>query len=127
MHAYLLYAEAAARDPQVGSYRENRDALAPLAKLLTAANVETAPNIKAEIEAAESPNADEADPAIHTATAKDLEESPQLQGLPHLKLTGTAADLDFSGDVETLYHRIAATYGIRVLLDRDLDAGSPIH
>ena len=28
---------------------------------------------------------------------------------------------------KTLYHQIAAAYGIRVLLDRDLDAGSPIH
>ena len=130
VHAYLLYAEAAARDPKVGSYRDNRDALAPLAKLLTAANVEAAPDIKADIQAAESPNSDEADPAIHSASALDLEEAHQLQGLPHLKLTGTVRELDLRGDVKTLYREVAAAWGAAfvMLLDKDLDAfGSSIH
>lgn len=127
VHAYLLYAEAAARDPQVDSYRQNRDALAPVAKLLSAAKVEAAPDIRAEIQEAESPAEDEADPAIRAATALDIADEHKLQGPPELKPTGIVRDFDLRGNLKTLYNEVAAPYGIRVILDRDLDAGATIH
>ncbi|HEX4232257.1 MAG TPA: type II and III secretion system protein [Bryobacteraceae bacterium] len=130
VHAYLLYAEAAARDPRVDSYRQNRDALAPVAKLLTAAQVEPAPDIKAEIQAAESPGRDENNPSLRVASVLDVEEArnaQKYQGLPQLKPAGTVRDFDLRGNTKTLYDEVVAPYGIRVILDRDLAAGPTIH
>lgn len=130
VHAYLLYAEAAARDPHVDSYRQNRDALAPVAKLLTAAQVGAAPDIKAEIQAAESPNKDEADPSIRVASVLDVEEAryaQKYQGLPRLNPTGVVRDFDLRGSTKTLYDEVVAPYGIRVILDKDLSTGTIVH
>jgi type II secretory pathway component GspD/PulD (secretin) len=130
VRAYLLYAEAAARDPQVGSYRQNRDALAPAAKLLTAAQIGTAPDIKAEIQDAESPGKDETDPSIRAASVLDVEEArnaQKYQGLPQLKPTGVVRDFDLRGTTKMLYDEVSAPYGIHVILDKNLDAGSTIH
>jgi general secretion pathway protein D len=127
VHAYLLYAEAAARDPGVESYRENRDALAPVAKLLTAAKVEASPDITEDIKAAESPGGDDAEPAIDEASIVDVEQAGKLQGPPHLRAIGSVHEFDLRGDTKTLYNQVAQPYGIHVILDKDLDAGSTIH
>ena len=50
VRAYRLYSEAAKLDPLNANYRENRDELEPLAKLLIAQNLESA-DIKADIDA----------------------------------------------------------------------------
>lgn len=127
VHAYLLYAEAAARDPSVDSYRENRDALAPLAKLLTTAKVEDSPDITEDIKAAESPGKDDTEPAIDEANIGELEEAGKLQGPPHLKATGLVREFDLRGDTKTLYNDVAQPYGVRVIFDKDLDSGATIH
>lgn len=123
VRAYLLYSEAAARDPQVDSYRENRDALAPLAKLLTSASVETAPDIKATIAAAESSTVEEPDPAIRWASPNDL---TQLEPPPHLVANGTVHDFRLRGDTTKLYTEVTAPYGVHVIVDRDLTSASNI-
>ncbi len=57
VRAYLLYGEAASRDPQNTSYLENRNALASAAKLLTKAEVQTA-DITEDVKAAERNRSD---------------------------------------------------------------------
>ena len=69
VRAYLLYSEAAKLDPTNSSYQENRDALAPFAKLLQQQNLQTA-DIKADVAAstAEATPGSDASIAMRLAT-----------------------------------------------------------
>lgn len=119
VRAYLLYAEAVARDPQNPSYRADRDALAPAAKLLAKADVQTA-DISADVDAAEkqSPGAE---PPVEFATERDWERDPDLQPLPKLQPSASLATFDLQGDEKSLFEHVAAAYGIRPIFDPDLD------
>jgi general secretion pathway protein D len=120
VRAYLLFAEAAARDSRNPTYRADRDALAPIAKLLTKANVESA-NISADIKAAEQhANQPDSEPAIEAGSQKELERGETLQPLPHLQPKSSIADFDVRGDERTLFTQVAETYGIRAIFDPDL-------
>ncbi len=128
--AYLLYSEAAARDSSNPTYAANRDALAPSAKLLTKADVESA-NIATDIKAAEqqgsaSPGASQTEPPVELANQKAWESIDTLRSIP--KLTPSAARLSFNlrGNERTLFEQVATAYGIRVTFDPALEPKSSL-
>ena len=117
VRAYLLYGEAAARDPQNSSYRANRDALEPAAKLLAKANVETAPDIAADIQAAERTRGN-AEPPIELASERVWESL--LQPLPSIEVNTARHDFDIRGDEKAVLEQVSSAYGIRAVLDPEL-------
>lgn len=120
VRAYLLFAEAAARDPRNPTYRNDRDALAPAAQLLTKAKIETA-NVSAEVKAAETaPEQPASEPPIEAASRRELEQAEALQPLPQLKPNSSLHDFDLRGDEKFLFQEVATAYGIRALWDPDL-------
>lgn len=123
VRAYLLYAEAAARDPGNPSYRANRDALAPAAKLLSKAKIETA-DVRPDISAAEQST--ETGPPIEFATKQDWQRDGDLQPLPKLRPNPLAATFDIRGDEKSAFEQVAAAYGIRPIFDPQLDLHAPV-
>ncbi len=127
VRAYLLFAEAAARDPHNPTYRADRDALEPVAKLLTKFKVENA-NISTDIKAAEkTPDQPDSEPAIEAGSKRELERNEKLQPLPDLRPKSSVADFDLRGDERTLFTQVAAIYGIRAIFDPDLRPEANIH
>ncbi len=123
VRAYLLYAEAAARDPQNTSYRANRDALAPAAKLLTEASVEDA-SVTKDVRSAEE-EAAHPEPPIERISRSDWQNS--LAAVPHVKASSELLDFDLHTNAKSLVEQVATRYGVHVLEDPDLDSGKPIH
>ncbi len=118
VQAYLLYSEAAARDPQNLAYRANRDALAPAAKLLTKANIAPA-DVLADVSAAEQNTA--SGPPVEFATKRDWERDENLQPLPDLRPKPSPATFDIRGDEKSAFQQVTAAYGIRPIFDPQLD------
>lgn len=124
VRAYLLYSEAAVRDPSNPAYRANRDALASVASLLTKANVETA-DVSVDIKAAEKEGATQApgtEPPVQFAAESEWRREPELQPLPRVQPTASTGTFDLNGDTKTLFQQVAAAYGVRVLFDPELQA-----
>ena len=120
VRAYLLYSEAAARDPHNPTYRANRDALEPAAKLLTQAEVENA-DISSDIKAAENePNGVE--PPIEAASQQVWERDEHLQPLPQVKADSSRHDFDLRADEKSLFEQVAGTYGVRAIWDPQLQS-----
>ena len=119
VRAYLLYAEAAARDPKNPSYRGNRDALAPSAKLLAKGEIQTA-DVTHDVEAAEK-QPPGTEPPIEFATQSDWERDEKLQPLPKLRPSSSLATFDIRGDEKSLFQQVAAAYGIRPVFDPELE------
>lgn len=115
VRAYLLYAAAAARDPQNPTYGPNRDALAAAAKLLTKADIQTA-DISHDMEAAQNPSPG-TEPPLEFATLRDWQGDEKLQPLPHLLVDSSTRDFDLRGDEKTLFQAVTSAYGIRAIWD----------
>jgi hypothetical protein len=124
VRAYLLFAEAAARDPRNPSYRANRDALAPLAKLLTAAKIESA-DIASDVLTAENEAAHPV-PPIERVSSTDWESQPSLKPIPHVQGNGTIQGFDLRIPAKALVVQVAQVYGVHALADGDLTSGTPI-
>ena len=122
VRAYLLYAEAAARDPKDPSYRVNRDALAPAAKLLTETKVETA-DIRDDVFSAENEAAHPV-PPIERVTTTDWQS---LKPIPQVRAQPGVRDFDLRGNAKSLIQQVTEAYGVRAVVDRDLTSGTPIH
>ncbi len=122
VRAYLLYAEAAARDPQNSTYRANRDALAPAAKLLSEAKIEN-PNIADDVFSAQNEAAHPEPPIERISRA----EWQTLKPVPHVQADPAKHDFDIRADAKSLLEQVAAAYGVRALTDVDLKSGTPIH
>ncbi|HEY1214184.1 MAG TPA: hypothetical protein VGE93_11185, partial [Bryobacteraceae bacterium] len=119
VRAYMLFAEATARDPQNPTYRANRDALAPVAKLLSKANVETA-DISGDIKAAQaSPDEPDVNSVLEAASEREA-LLPSLQPLPAVKASSALRSFDLDADEKVVLSQVAAAYGVRALWDRDL-------
>ena len=124
VRAYLLFSEAAARNPRNPSYRANRDALAPLAKLLTAAKIESA-DIKSDVLTAANEAANPV-PPIERVSNADWESQPSLKPIPHVQGNGTTQDFDLRIPAKALAIKVAETYGVHALADSDLTSATPI-
>lgn len=127
VRAYLLYVEAASRDPRNPTYRANRDALAPAAKLLTKANVQDADvtaDIKRASEEASDAKGPETEPPIELARRSDWERSEQLAPLPKLMPNAAPGDFNLRADARTVFEQVTSVYGIHPVFDPDLDLKS---
>ncbi len=126
VRAYLLYSEAAARDPQNPAYAANRDALASSAKMLSAANVQDA-DISADLKAIDNEGHGKAEPPVELVPQKEWEQEENLGPLPHLKFSPASASFDLRGDERTLFQQVTAAYGIHVTFDPQLEPKPGIH
>src|SRR5690348_7612564 len=81
VRAYLLFAEAAARDPQSENYRRNRDSLRPLADLLSKSRIEPAPS-REELLASVPDSATE---PLENVDAAERKQNAELQPPPKLQ------------------------------------------
>ena len=122
--AYLLFAEAAARDPNNSTYRANRDAIAPAAKVLTQAQVQNA-DITLDIKAAEATRTT-AEPPVEIASEKDWSRDPDLQPLPTISPNSSLQDFNLRTDEKTLFQQVATAYGVRAIWDPQLQPESNI-
>ena len=122
MRAYLLYGEAAVRDPRNPSYRSNRDALAPAAKLLTQADIENA-DVTKEVFSAQNEAANPVPPIERIGQSDWQSLQPPLQ----VRANESIHDFDFTGDIKTLIQQVSAAYGLDPLLDHDLRPGTRLH
>ncbi len=125
VRAYLLFAQAAARDPRNPTYRANRDALAPAAKILTTAKIET-PDISKDVLAAEN-EAAHPQPPIELTSSSDWQGQPALQPIPQVRANSSEHDFDLRAPAPALFEQIAAAYGVRAITDKDVQANVPIH
>lgn len=125
VRAYLLYAEAAARDPKNTEYRVQRDAIAPLAKLLTKAYIE-APDISADIAAAEK-EAPGTEPPVELASLSEWEREGKLQPLPRVEENGSLHDFNLRADEKDLLQRVTSAYGVQALWEPQLERHLNIH
>lgn len=124
VRAYMLFSEAAARDPQNVSYRANRDALAPVARLLTKANVENA-DITSDVFSAEN-EAAHPEPPIERISPAEW-QGASLQPVPHVRFDPATHDFNLRADAKSLLVQVATAYGVHALTDVDIQAGKPIH
>lgn len=111
VRAYILYGEALAADPRNASYRESRDLLAPVAQVLSKAQIEEAATSIAP-EPISEPN-----PFIPKEELMD--EAKALQPLPHVRAKDTLADFDIRADSKQLFSDIASIFGVQIVFDRD--------
>ena len=113
VRAYMLYAEAAARDPQNTSYKVNRDAIQPLAKLLSKAEVEK-PNISGDIAAAEKATRGQG-PPIERISRSELEREEKLRPIPQVQADTSRHDFDVVTDEQNLFRVVASAYGVQAI------------
>jgi hypothetical protein len=125
VRAYLLYAAAAERDPQNSTYRANRDALAPVAKLLSKAQIESA-DVKQEVEEIEKQSSSP-EPPVELVKRADWEHSDDLQPIPKLQPNNTSATFDIRGDEKYLFEDVAKLFGLHAVFDPQLELHSGLH
>jgi general secretion pathway protein D len=117
VRAYLLYAEAAARDPNNASYRMNRDALKPLANLLSKNGIEKEPS-REELLSGVPPESEE---PLQPLDAEDLREVPKLQPPPSLIIAPGQHSFHSRANERDLFNTVASAYGFKVVFDPQFD------
>jgi general secretion pathway protein D len=117
VRAYLLYAEAAAREPNNESYRVNRDGLKPLAKLLSKAGVEKEPTHD-ELLSGVFPESEE---PLQPISSDERQRIQQLQPPPKLTLQPGKHDFHSRANERDLFNTVAGAYGLKVVFDPLLD------
>ncbi len=121
VRAYLLYSEAAAREPNNPTYRAERDSLETAAHLLSKAKIQQA-DVSADIKTAEkeAKRSPATEPPVQFAQASEWQRDPELQPLPKLQPSNSRGTFHLTGDTKSLFGEVAAAYGIRVLFDPEL-------
>lgn len=115
VEAYLLYSEAAAKDPKNQEYWAKSQVIRPLAE------IQSKPS---EMKAlAPKRAAGQDDTGIAEATAEDRAEARKPLPPVELKATPGVKDLDFTGDSRTLFEQVARAYGLECIFDTDYQAG----
>jgi general secretion pathway protein D len=117
VRAYLLYAEAAARDPQNEAYRTNRDGLRPLAKLLSKAGIEKEPTHD-ELLSSVPPEVDEPlrpVDRLEKLRIKKIQPRPRFSAAPGFRNFHTQAD------ERGIFETVARAYGVKVIFDPQFD------
>jgi len=119
VRAYLLYSEAAARDPHNWTYVSNRDALAPAAHLLSKAEVQDA-DVSEEVKRIEAEEKANPEPPVELASLGEWSRSPDLAPIPHLEPLNKTTNFDLRADEQALIEQVASAYGIKVTFDPQL-------
>ena len=128
MRAYLLFGEAAARDPGNSHYVANREALAPAAKLMATMKVQDA-NVKDEVnQVKEQENhRSSTEPPVELVSKETWEKDSELRPLPKVQPVEKAASFDLRGDERALFKAVTASFGLRVTFDTQLDIHPNLH
>jgi general secretion pathway protein D len=122
VRAYMLYNEAARRDPSNASYPASRDALAPTANLMMKTQLEE-PVVAADIVTVER-EAAEAEASANPPAPGMVELQRSLASFPHVTPKDIKRDFDIHGDEISLIQQVASAYGVRAAWDPQLDAKS---
>jgi len=110
LHAYLLYARAAALDPANINYAERRFALQAMAASSTRHEV-----------AAEPADSEDTD-VIPRASASDVLEARVALPPPRLVASIEKKTFDLKGDARTVFEKVGDAYGIQVVFESDYQA-----
>ncbi|HXE12221.1 MAG TPA: type II and III secretion system protein [Bryobacteraceae bacterium] len=116
VRAYMLYAEAAAREPKSEKYRSNRDGLEPLAKLLSKSGIEKEPS-REELLASVP---DEVDEPLPKVGRQEFQLEQKLKPPPELSLLPGRHSFHTKTDERNLYETVARAYGIGVVFDPEI-------
>jgi general secretion pathway protein D len=117
--AYLLYAQAAAKDPSHEEYWVRAQALRTRAA--------TAANVMPVLSAAtpQPPALDTPNKAL-AATPQEVEEARRPQPPFELKAVAGRLDFDLRGDARALFEQVAQRFGLEVVFDGDYQSGPTI-
>ena len=116
VRAWILYSEAARIDPANPTFRTERDALAPFARMLAQAGVQTEESPLSELREA-AVNAPEEKAAFEYPAPGELERLGSLRPPPELKPRDERHSFETRGDEKTLFHQVANAYGVNVVFD----------
>ena len=119
VRAYMLYNEAAKRDPTNPSYAASRDGLAPTANLLMQTQL-TEPVVAADIAKIEKDEA-AAEAVAHPPPPGTQELQQSLASFPHVQPKDIRRDFDLHGDEISLIQQVTSAYGVRAAWDPQLD------
>lgn len=119
VRAYLLYNEAAIRDPSIESYRASRDALSRTANLLMRTQLEE-PVVAADIAAVEKEEA-QAEAEAHPPAPGMEALHDSLESYPHVQPNNVLRDFDLRGDEISLFQQVVSAYGVRAAWDPQLE------
>jgi len=123
VRAYLLFAEAAARDPQSENYRRNRDSLKPLADLLSKSKIEAEPTLEELL--ASVP--EESMQPLENVDAAERAHDAELQPPPKLQFAPGKLSFHLNGNARTLLETVARSYQVDVIFDREFQPGPSAH
>jgi general secretion pathway protein D len=116
VRAWMLYTEAAQLDPKNASYVMNREALAPLALMMSKAGVQTEGTTVDELRQAAA--AEPAEPnVLEHPLLGETEQLSQLRPPPELKPEPGVHSFDTTGDDRQIFQSVAAAYGVLVVFD----------
>lgn len=115
--AYLLYSQAAAKNPAKREYWIRAEALRTQAG--RQANVMP---VLAKYDPALPPFPDDDD--LIESTAKEKEEARRPQAPFELQASAARLDFDLRGDAQALFTQVSKRYGLDVVFDGDYEAGS---
>jgi len=117
VRAYLLFAEAAKRDPHNPTYRANRDSLETAAKLMRDNGIDSA-DVTADIheaeQAANNPEPSPLEPASETDWSKKLEP------IPHVQADAGERTFALRANETVLFQNVASSYGLKAIWDPQL-------
>lgn len=132
LHAYLLYARAAALDPKNVMYAAKKAALQGLAQFDSHASLDLAADADAADlagrDAAEGPPdlaTDATADATKLPTLKELLELPESLPPPSLAASPEKKSFDLKGDPRTVIEKVAEAYGLFVVFDSDYQPPPP--
>jgi general secretion pathway protein D len=119
--AYLMYAEAAAKDPRNKTYWERTQAVQSRAALEARPRPSKIPEVHdLDKELTEPP-----DFHFDPPSPEDLAAANQPLPPTHLDGDPGVHDLDFSGDYKKLFQSVARAYGLDCVYDSDYQPGTP--
>lgn len=120
VRAYLLYNEAAKRDPSTPAYAASRDGLATTANLLMKTQLDE-PVLAADIAAIEKEETD-AEKAANPSPPGWEETELSLESFPHVHPKDIRRDFDIRGDELSLIQQVVSAYGVRAAWDPELNS-----
>ena len=117
VNAYLLYAEAAAADPNNLMYWQRAQALRPAASLMSV----SPPKLPDEI----APS--QIDPSLFgRITDQELEQARQPLPPVRLKAAPGSNDFDFTGDSKSLWEQLAAALHLKIVFETQYQPTRPL-
>src|SRR5436305_10446462 len=114
VRAYMLYAEASAREPSNPTYRSNRDALAPAASLLGKAEIQTS-DPKPDLTKTDAPK----EPPIEIASRREWEREGNYAPLPQLSIPNDKATFELRGNEKDIFTQVAGRFDLNVIFDHE--------